>query len=101
MPRNSNTHEYLIQRYVDNPILVQNKKFDIRLYILIKGVDPIEAYLFEDGLARFCTQNYKKPDSMNLRNLYMHLTNYSLNKNSDKFKKPDASFMNVNDNSSK
>lgn len=55
MPRNSNTHEYLIQRYVDNPILVQNKKFDIRLYILIKGVDPIEAYLFEDGLARFCT----------------------------------------------
>ena len=55
LPRNSNTHEYLIQRYVDNPILVQNKKFDIRLYILIKGVDPIEAYLFEDGLARFCT----------------------------------------------
>ena len=38
---------------------------------------------------------------MNLRNLYMHLTNYSLNKNSEKFKKPDASFMNGNDNSSK
>ena len=38
---------------------------------------------------------------MNLRNLYMHLTNYSLNKNSDKFKKPDASFMNGGDNSSK
>ena len=36
--------------------------------------------------------NYKKPDSMNLRNLYMHLTNYSLNKNSDKFKKPEAAF---------
>ena len=38
---------------------------------------------------------------MNMRNMYMHLTNYSLNKNSDKFRKPDASFMNVNDNSSK
>lgn len=38
---------------------------------------------------------------MNLRNLFMHLTNYSLNKNSDKFKKPDASFMNGGDNSSK
>ncbi len=38
---------------------------------------------------------------MNLRNLYMHLTNYSLNKNSDKFKKADANFMNVQDNSSK
>ena len=31
----------------------------------------------------------------------MHLTNYSLNKNSEKFKKPDASFLNGNDNSSK
>ena len=49
----------------------------------------------------YVQQNYKKPDSMNLRNLYMHLTNYSLNKNSEKFKKPDASFMNGNDNSSK
>ena len=38
---------------------------------------------------------------MNLRNMYMHLTNYSLNKNSEKFRKPDASFMNANDNSSK
>lgn len=38
---------------------------------------------------------------MNLRNMFMHLTNYSLNKNSDKFKKPDASFMNAADNSSK
>ena len=52
-------------------------------------------------LTIFSQQNYKKPDSMNLRNLYMHLTNYSLNKNSDKFKKPDASFMNGGDNSSK
>jgi len=44
-----------VQRYVENPLVVQNKKFDIRLYIVIKGVDPIEAYLFEEGLARFCT----------------------------------------------
>lgn len=44
-----------MQRYVENPLLVQSKKFDIRLYIVIKGVDPIEAYLFEEGLARFCT----------------------------------------------
>ena len=55
LPRNANHNEYLVQRYVENPLLVQSKKFDIRLYIVIKGVDPIEAYLFEEGLARFCT----------------------------------------------
>ena len=29
---------------------------------------------------------------MNLRNMFMHLTNYSLNKNSDKFKKPGSDY---------
>lgn len=29
---------------------------------------------------------------MNLRNMYMHLTNFSLNKNSDKFKKPGSDY---------
>jgi len=83
---------------------MSHKKFDVRLYVVIKGVDPIEAYLCEEGLARFCTQNYRKPDAMNMRNLFMHLTNFSLNKNSDKFKKPDAGFLNgggANENASK
>lgn len=44
-----------MQRYVENPLLVNNKKFDIRLYVVIKGVDPIEAYVCDEGLARFCT----------------------------------------------
>ena len=39
-------------------------------------------------MARFCTQDYKKPTKDNLKNLYMHLTNYSLNKNSDGYKAP-------------
>ena len=33
--------------------------------------------------------------------MYMHLTNYSLNKNSEKFKKADSNFLNETDNSSK
>lgn len=37
---------------------------------------------------------------MNLKNLYMHLTNYSLNKNSEKFKKPEKDFF-EDQNSSK
>ena len=27
----------------------------MRLYVLIKGVDRIEAYICEEGIARFCT----------------------------------------------
>lgn len=38
---------------------------------------------------------------MNMRNLYMHLTNYSLNKQSDKFKKAGTDFADINSNASK
>lgn len=99
LPKAAFTHEYLIQRYIENPLLISGKKFDVRLYVVIKGVDRIEGYMCEEGIARFCTvsifkqslkpkfqSNYKKPDGLNMKNLFMHLTNYSLNKNSEKFK---------------
>jgi tubulin polyglutamylase TTLL6/13 len=49
---------------------------------MIRGVDPVEAYLYDEGIARFATHNYKKPDQSNIKDLYMHLTNFCLNKNS-------------------
>jgi hypothetical protein len=58
LPKNAFTHEYLIQRYVENPLLIQNKKFDVRLYVVIKGVDRIEGYMCEEGIARFCTVSF-------------------------------------------
>jgi hypothetical protein len=36
-------------------LVVEKKKFDLRLYVLIKGFDPVEAYLYQEGMARFCT----------------------------------------------
>lgn len=77
---------------MENPLIIEKKKFDCRLYVLIRGVDPVEAFLYDEGLARFCTHNYKKPDNQNIKNVYMHLTNFSLNKNSQKFKAPGEQF---------
>jgi hypothetical protein len=31
-------------------------------------------------MARFCTEEYEIPSKENLKNVFMHLTNYSLNK---------------------
>ena len=55
LPKSCFNHEYLVQRYIDNPILLQSKKFDIRLYVVILGAASIEAYLYKEGIARFCT----------------------------------------------
>ena len=45
----------IVQRYIKNPMLLDGKKFDLRLYVLIVGFEPINAYLANEGLVRLCT----------------------------------------------
>lgn len=45
-----------------NPLLIENKKFDMRLYVMLKGIDNIEIYLHKEGMARFCTKDYEEPN---------------------------------------
>eukprot|EP00397_Hematodinium_sp_SG-2012_P013202 GEMP01013397.1.p1 GENE.GEMP01013397.1~~GEMP01013397.1.p1 ORF type:complete len:724 (+),score=91.55 GEMP01013397.1:24-2195(+) len=78
--------EYVVQRYVTRPLLVDGYKFDCRVYVVVTSALPLVAYLFEEGLGRFCTVQYEKPRARNLGNAFMHLTNYSVNRHSAKFR---------------
>ena len=55
-------------------------KYDLRIYVLVNSVNPLRVYIHEEGLARFATEPYKKPTAHNMDNLFMHLTNYAINK---------------------
>eukprot|EP00392_Amoebophrya_sp_AT5.2_P012913 g13020.t1 len=77
--------EFVVQRYVTRPLLVNGLKFDCRVYVLVTSITPLRAYLFEEGLARFCTVAYERPKAHNLANSCMHLTNYAINKKSADF----------------
>lgn len=83
------TKNCVVQEYVNNPLLLDGYKFDLRLYVLISKLNPIEAYICKEGLGRFCTEKYEKPATKNLGKAYMHLTNYSLNKFSKDFVQTD------------
>ena len=48
-------------------------------------MNPLRVYVYKDGLARFATEKYQKPDDKNIKNLFMHLTNYAINKFSENF----------------
>lgn len=66
-------------------MLIDNLKFDLRIYVLVTGVNPLRAYIYKEGLARFATEEYSAPLGSNLHNLCMHLTNYAINKDSEDF----------------
>lgn len=38
-------NEFIIQDYIQKPLLFNKKKFDLRLYIVLFGVEPMHAYL--------------------------------------------------------
>jgi tubulin polyglutamylase TTLL6/13 len=65
--------------------LIDNLKFDFRLYVLLSGVDPLRILLYKEGFARFATEPYQPPTVANIEDHFMHLTNYALQKNSEKY----------------
>ena len=81
--------QYVAQHYIRNPLLIDNKKFDLRLYVLVTSCNPLRIYIFKDGLVRICTENFVKPTSDKFEetftNLRMHLSNYAINKTSNNF----------------
>ncbi|XP_047556142.1 tubulin polyglutamylase TTLL11 isoform X3 [Lutra lutra] len=80
----------VVQEYICKPLLIDKLKFDIRLYVLLKSLDPLEIYIAKDGLSRFCTEPYQEPSPKNLHHTFMHLTNYSLNIHSGNFVHSDS-----------
>ena len=69
----------VVAKYIDNPLLVNGHKWDLRLYVVVTSYDPLVIYLYEEGLVRFATVRYDS-SGKNLWNPCMHLCNYSINK---------------------
>uniref|UniRef100_A0AAX7UZV8 Tubulin tyrosine ligase-like family, member 11 n=1 Tax=Astatotilapia calliptera TaxID=8154 RepID=A0AAX7UZV8_ASTCA len=86
----SQAKQGVVQEYIQKPLLIDKLKFDIRLYVLIKSLEPLEIYIAKEGLTRFCTELYQEPSQKNLSHVFMHLTNYSLNVHSGNFVHSDS-----------
>jgi len=46
----------VIARYIDNPLLVDGFKFDVRIYVAVTSFDPLRIYVYKEGLTRFTTE---------------------------------------------
>lgn len=61
-------------------MLIDGHKFDLRIYVLLRSLNPLRIYIYREGLCRLATSKYTEPNDSNIKNDRMHLTNYAINK---------------------
>eukprot|EP00741_Cyanophora_paradoxa_P021321 tig00021348_g20581.t1 len=71
----------VVQKYVARPLLLDGRKFDLRLYVLVTQTGPLEAFLYREGFGRLSTRPYST-DPKQIANRFIHLTNSSIQKHS-------------------
>ena len=76
----------IIQKYIEAPALYNNRKFDIRIWVLFTYISRsynLEIYVFKEGHLKACSE----PFNLSSDDLYVHLTNYSVQKYNINFSK--------------
>ena len=74
--RDATGRAMLVQRYLAHPYLIKERKFDLRVYVLITGVSPLKVYVYKDGFIRFAPEVYN--GGADISNTCAHITNKSL-----------------------
>ena len=68
---------YIVQSYIEHPLLYKRRKFDIRHYIMITCVNGyVKGYWYQDGYVRTTSSEY----SLKSNTCKVHLTNDAVQK---------------------
>lgn len=82
-PKDSQYHrKFVIQKYMESPLLIKCRKFDIRAWVLLDQKKTL--FLFREGYIRTSSEKF---DKNSIDNYYVHLTNNAVQKNSKNYQK--------------
>eukprot|EP00929_Paragymnodinium_shiwhaense_P014333 TRINITY_DN122234_c0_g1_i1.p1 TRINITY_DN122234_c0_g1~~TRINITY_DN122234_c0_g1_i1.p1 ORF type:complete len:1061 (-),score=242.85 TRINITY_DN122234_c0_g1_i1:504-3686(-) len=73
---------YVVQKYIENPLIIQRKKFDIRQWVVVSRWNPLAVWFYKDCYLRFSYHDY---DPKDLSNRFAHLTNNAISKKAEGF----------------
>lgn len=81
----------IAQEYVES-YLIDQTKFDLRIYCLVSSINPLKVFVYRGGVARFCSQPVDSTDSV-----FSQLTNTAVNKTNPNIQKIESITQMVND----
>jgi tubulin monoglycylase TTLL3/8 len=69
--RNEVGAKWVIQKYIENPMIINKKKFDIRQWIVVTDWNPLTVWAYSKSYVRFAAMEYDPKST----NKFAHLTN--------------------------
>lgn len=78
------TRRFIIQKYIENPLLIDKRKFDIRVWALLNH--EMKLFFFREGYIRTSSEIFDLGEK-NLENPFIHLTNNAIQKHSETYGK--------------
>mmetsp|Transcript_12435 Transcript_12435/g.9035 ORF Transcript_12435/g.9035 Transcript_12435/m.9035 type:complete len:139 (+) Transcript_12435:611-1027(+) len=82
---NGAKRSYIVQKYIEKPLLYRGRKFDIRCYTLLTSVNGnLQGYWYNEGYFRTSSKEFSLK---NVTSRLIHLTNDAVQKKSDDYGK--------------
>jgi hypothetical protein len=77
-------NDNFISRYIHNPHLLYNKKYHLRIYVLVTGYLPYKIYIYDEGQVFLAAETYSY-DPEELNNKFKFITNFAVSKDSKNY----------------
>jgi tubulin monoglycylase TTLL3/8 len=46
--------QYVVQKYIENPLIINKRKFDIRVWVVVEDYNPPKVWFYNQFYIRFC-----------------------------------------------
>jgi len=81
------SHQFVIQKYVEKPLLIDDRKFDIRVWVLVDH--EMNLYCFKEKYIRLSSEPFSLDESK-VTDKYIHLTNNAVQKYAKNYSKHES-----------